>query len=60
MKRLPNDKTHGIIHSIVKNPAHLDKVAEALGLKDKDRERLQKGEIHIVREADEKEIRKGE
>jgi hypothetical protein len=59
MRPLPADKTHGIIHTVTAKPEVLGKIADALGIKDKDRDRmLSPGTIHIVREAkDETELK---
>ena len=58
MRPLPHDKTHGIIHTVTAKPEDLKKIADALGIKDKDRDRMRPGEIHIVREAEDHELRK--
>jgi hypothetical protein len=59
MRPLPADKTHGIIHTVTAKPEELGKIADALGIKGKDRDRmLRPGTIHIIREAkDPTEIR---
>jgi hypothetical protein len=58
MKPLPADKTHAIIHTVTAKQEDLDKIADALGIHGKDRTRMRPGEIHIVREAAEHELRK--
>jgi hypothetical protein len=60
MRPLPADKTHGVIHTVTAKPEDLGKIADALGIKGKDRERmLRPGTIHIVREAvDESEMKR--
>ena len=58
MRPLPPDKTHGIIHTVVAKHEDLDKIADALGIKGNDRKRLRAGEIHIVREAKDTELKK--
>ncbi|MDR3529823.1 MAG: hypothetical protein P4L90_04580 [Rhodopila sp.] len=59
MRPLPTNKTHGIIHTVKAKKEDLDKVADILGIHGKDRTRLHTGEIHIVREAADNELRKG-
>lgn len=57
MRPLPPNKTHGIIHTVTAKPEDLGKIADALGIHGKDRERLVRpGKIHIVREASENEL----
>jgi hypothetical protein len=60
MRPLPENKTHGIIHTVTAKPEDLGKIADTLGIHGKDRERLLRpGTIHIVREATESDtIRK--
>lgn len=59
MRPLPTNKTHGIVHTVTASKEDLDKVADTLGITGKDRERLHTGQIHIVREASEDELKKG-
>jgi hypothetical protein len=57
MRPLPENKMHGIVHTVTAKPEDLGKVADALGIHGKDRERMMKpGTVHIVREATEKEL----
>lgn len=56
MRPLPQDKTHGIIHSVRVRKDHVDQLAKDLGLSADEKRWLQEGEIHIVREAKESEI----
>jgi hypothetical protein len=56
MRPLPADKKHGIIHTVPKE--HLDKIADILGIQGKERARLYSGDVHIVREAADTEIKK--
>jgi hypothetical protein len=58
MRPLPANKTHGIIHTVTAKPEDLDKIADALGIAASDRHRLKAGEIHVVREAADHEIKK--
>jgi hypothetical protein len=57
MRPLPENKTHGIIHTVTAKPEDLGKIADTLGIHGKDRERMMRpGTIHIVREANEHEL----
>ncbi len=58
MRPLPNHKTHGIIHTVTAKSEDIEKVADILKIHGKDRERMLTGEIQIVREAAEHELRK--
>jgi hypothetical protein len=57
MRPLPENKTHGIIHTVTAKPEDLGKIADVLGIHGKDRDRmLRPGTVHIVREAKETEL----
>jgi hypothetical protein len=58
MRPLPANKTHAIIHTVTAKPEDLGKIADALGIQGKARDRMRPGEIHIVREAADDEMRK--
>jgi hypothetical protein len=58
MRPLPANKTHAIIHTVKAKKEDLDKIADALGIHGKDRTRMRAGDIHIVREAEDNELRK--
>jgi hypothetical protein len=59
MRPLPPNKTHAIIHTVTAKQEDLGKIADALGIHGKERDRMRPGEIHIVREAADSELRKG-
>ncbi len=58
MRPLPPNKTHAIIHTVTAKQEDLDKIADALGIHGKARERMRPGELHIVREAADHEVSK--
>jgi predicted RNA-binding protein with RPS1 domain len=57
MRPLPNDKTHGVIHTVKVKKDQIDDLAKHLNIPDNVKKRLRDGdEVHIVREADESEL----
>jgi hypothetical protein len=57
MRPLPNDKTHGVIHTVRVKKEHIDRIAKDLNLPDDAKKKLRVGdELHIVREAGEAEL----
>jgi hypothetical protein len=60
MRPLPPNKTHGIIHSVRVTKENASKIAKDLGIPEQVHRRLRdwEGEVHIVREAKEAEVKR--
>jgi len=58
VRPLPQNKTHGIVHSVKVSKAQADEIAKILHIPDNMKKWLESGEVHLVREAKESELNK--